>query len=56
MAKTQTKNTKHNRNKVWCTGYALVNRRLRNKIRKIERHLKRLPGDKQSRRALGGLT
>lgn len=36
---------KHGKNKRACEVYRATNRRLRNKVRKIERHLRRQPND-----------
>ena len=45
-------NRKHGNNKASCLNYRLQNRRLRNKVRRIERHLKRQPQDAEASDAL----
>jgi hypothetical protein len=49
------KNSKQGRNQMWCKVYRDMNRRFTNKLKKIERHLKRHPGDVQSKSALKAL-
>ena len=50
--KSKTKASKVGRNKVSCAHYTLLGKRISNKMRKLKRHLKRLPDDKQAKRAL----
>jgi ribosomal protein S15P/S13E len=52
MAKQKTNSSKMGRNKDFCAAYKLLNKRLKNKIRKLTRHINRLPGDKQAKKAL----
>ena len=49
-------NKKKGRNKIWCEFYRREKRRERNKIKKIIRHLRYFPGDRQSRKRLNELT
>jgi len=46
---------KHHRNLAKCKAYKEQGRRVRNKIRKLVRHLKRLPNDVQAKESLRGL-
>lgn len=39
------KNRKHGRMTKWCQRYALSNRRNKNKVRRLRRHIARHPGD-----------
>jgi len=50
------KNRKHGRNAVYCTRYRNEGRGLRNKKRKIRRHIKRHPGDASAVKALAALS
>ena len=50
--KSKTKASKVGRNKTYCDRYTLLGMRVRNKIKKLKRHLKSLPNDKQASRAL----
>jgi hypothetical protein len=45
MANKSGKSRKHGNNKAWCTGYKNSNRREKNKVRRINRHLKKFPSD-----------
>lgn len=40
------------RNKIGCANYKTQNKRLRNKVRRIERHLKRQPQDAEASDAM----
>jgi len=39
---------KYGRNSSFCTHYANINRRMKNKIRKVKRHAKKFPADKKA--------
>ena len=54
--KIKAKGRKIGRNKKWCEAYRLLNRRLKNKLRKIRKHIKRFPEDKRAVSALTRLT
>lgn len=46
MADKQSKRSrKHGRNRDWCKAYAGRNQREKNKIKKLNTHLERQPGD-----------
>lgn len=47
-AKGGKKNRKHDRNLVFCLRYGAENRRKINKIKKVLRHVKKHPNDKQA--------
>lgn len=40
------KNRKHGRNKVWCEGYRRRGQRLKNKAKRLRKHLDKYPGDR----------
>jgi hypothetical protein len=46
------KNRKHGRNKKWCERYRAENRRAKNKAKRLARHLKHHPNDRQAARAV----
>lgn len=46
------KNRKFSRNKISCAAYRAAGRREKNKVRKLENHLRRCPNDGQARAAL----
>lgn len=52
MSSADAKSSKHGNRKDWCATYTMRGTRLRNKIAKIQRHLRRLPADLQAKRAL----
>ena len=43
------KNRKFGRNSNFCTRYRAEDRRAKNKVRRVKRHLKRFPNDKQAK-------
>ena len=47
---------KYGNKKKWCERYRSVGTRIINKIKKLKRHMKRLPKDKQAAKALKKLT
>ncbi len=55
-AKAGKKGRKFGSNKVFCERYRAENRRLRNKIKKLKKHLKKLPEDVQAQEALERLS
>jgi hypothetical protein len=46
--KKQGKNKKYGNNKVWCQVYRATDRRMKNKLLKVERHVRRFPEDSQA--------
>lgn len=52
MADKANKNRKYGRNIKWCTAYKAQDKRYTNKVRKINRHIKRFPADLQAPNAL----
>jgi len=52
VAKSGKKNRKHGNNKVFCARYEAEGRRLKNKRKKLLRHIKSHADDRQSLRAL----
>lgn len=51
-AKGGTKNRKYGGNKAFCERYRKEGRREKNKARRLRRHLKKFPKDKQAEKAL----
>lgn len=51
-AKGSKKNRKFGNNKVYCTRYLVENRQAKNKIIRLNRHLKNQPNDNQAIKAL----
>jgi len=47
---------KKGRNLIWCKGYHMTGRREINKRRKMERHIKQFPADKQAQKRLRSIT
>lgn len=45
-------NKKKGRNKQRCEIYRMINRRLSNKVRKMQRHIRKFPNDAQAIKAL----
>lgn len=50
--KTKAKSSKVGRNKVSCARYTQLHKRIRNKMKKLKRHMKSHVADKQASRAL----
>jgi len=50
--KPGNKNRKYGRNKKKCERYSAMNKRAINKVRKLKRHMKRQPMDKQTAKVL----
>lgn len=46
------KNAKYGRNKSWCNAYRASCRREINKRRKVRRHIRRHPNDREAQKAL----
>jgi hypothetical protein len=54
-AKSGKKNRKHGRNKEFCKRYKAENRRHKNKIKKLKKHIKKFPNEKNAVRVLKNL-
>jgi hypothetical protein len=54
--KKQGKNKKYGNNKVWCQVYRATGKRERNKLLKMQRHLRHYPADNQCTNRLRSLT
>lgn len=49
------KNRKYGRNGAYCQMYRLTNKRERNKLKKLKKHLEKFPDDKQAQKVIKDL-
>ena len=56
VQKAKSKGRKIGRNARWCEAYRLQGKRMKNKIKKLRKHIKNFTEDKQAKAALKRLT